>query len=146
MTGDLTAGELDLLRQSFEWARNGDVTHMAQLLTIGAPPNLTNERGDTLLILAAYHRQPDTVRLLLEHGADVERINDNGQTALGAAVFRSASDIVSLLLEAGADPDAAPKSARQVAEFFDLTDMAALLPPSRSQASHRAADPGRESG
>lgn len=128
MTGDLTERELDLLRQSFEWARAGDVPAMSQLLALGAPPNLTNERGDTLLILAAYHCHADMVRLLLQHGADVERVNDNGQTALGSAVFRRAADIVAVLLDAGADPDTGPRSARVVAEFFDLPDMQALLP------------------
>lgn len=136
MGGEVTQAELDLLRQSFQWARTGDVVQMENLLTVGAPPNLTNERGDTLLILAAYHRQPNIVALLLRHGADVQRFNDNGQTALGAAVFRSASDIVALLLDAGADPDGGPKSARQVAEFFDLMEMTALLPPRSSETSH----------
>lgn len=126
---DLTEEELDLLRQSFVWARSGDVARMTELLTKGVPSNLTNDRGDTLLILAAYNRQDDMVRLLLEHDADVERHNDNGQTALGAAVFRQAPGIVALLLEAGAHPDTGPKSAREVAAFFDLPEMAALLPP-----------------
>ncbi|MDQ3715681.1 MAG: ankyrin repeat domain-containing protein [Actinomycetota bacterium] len=127
MAGELTEDELDLLRQSFEWARTGDVTQLATLLSMGAPSNLTNERGDTLLILAAYHCHEDVVRLLLDHGADVERSNDNGQTALGAAVFRRATDIVTMLLKAGADPDSGPRSAREIAEFFDLSDMRALL-------------------
>ncbi len=127
MAGELTEDELDLLRQSFEWARTGDVTQLATLLSMGAPSNLTNERGDTLLILAAYHCHEDVVRLLLDHGADVERSNDNGQTALGAAVFRRATDIVTMLLKAGADPDSGPRSAREIAAFFDLSDMRALL-------------------
>lgn len=95
---------------------------------MGGSPDLTNEHGDTLLILAAYHCQMDTVRLLLQREAAVDRINDNGQTALGAAVFRRAADIVVVLLEAGADPDSGTRSARAVAEFFDLADMQALLP------------------
>ena len=127
MAGELTEDELDLLRQSFEWARTGDVTQLATLLSMGAPSNLTNDRGDTLLILAAYHCHEDVVRLLLDHGADVERSNDNGQTALGAAVFRRATDIVTMLLKAGADPDSGPRSAREIAEFFDLSDMRAVL-------------------
>lgn len=132
MTGGLTEDELDLLRQSFEWARTGDLTQLATLLTMGVPSNLTNERGDSLLILAAYHCHEDVVRLLLDHGADVQRYNDNGQTALGAAVFRRAEPIVAMLLNAGADPDVGPRSAREVAEFFDLSDMRDLLPPRRT--------------
>lgn len=125
---ELTEDALHLLRPAFDWARTGAVTRMTELLMMGAPPNLTNERGDTLLILAAYHCQEAMVRLLLEHRADVERYNDNGQTALGAAVFRQVPAIVALLLKAGADPDAGPRSARQVAQFFDLSEMAAVLP------------------
>jgi len=128
MADELTERGLDLLRQSFGWARDGDAAHISELLDMGASPDLTNEHGDTLLILAAYHCQMDTVRLLLQRESAVDRMNDNGQTALGAAVFRRAADIVVVLLEAGADPDSGTRSARAVAEFFDLADMQALLP------------------
>ncbi len=141
MTGELTEDELDLLRQSFEWARTGDVTQMSRLLGLGVPSNLTNGRGDTLLILAAYHCHEGMVGLLLEHGADVERYNDNGQTALGAAVFRRASTIVTMLLQAGADPDSGPKSAREVAQFFGLTDMLAMLPRSAQDSGQDSPQP-----
>jgi len=119
---------LELLRAAFEWARSGDVDRLTHLLDLGASPNLTNDKGDTLLILAAYHQQEETVRLLIERGADVERVNDNGQPALAAAVFRRATAIVTALLAAGADPDTGPRSARTVAEFFELPEMLALLP------------------
>lgn len=132
MAGEVDERTVALLRQSFEWARSGDIAPLAALLDKGAPPNLTNEKGDTLLILAAYHQHVDTVRLLLQRGADMDRSNDNGQTALGAAVFRSATEIVTLLLTAGADPDAGYRSARDIAEFFGLTQMQAILPVPRS--------------
>lgn len=106
---------------------------MSALLERGVPPNLTNERGDTLLTLAAYHGHPEMVRLLLHHAADVERVNDNGQTALGAAVFRRSADIVALLLQAGASADTGERSARAVVQFFDLADMRALLPNGSQQ-------------
>lgn len=99
MADELTERGLDLLRQSFGWARDGDAAHISELLDMGASPDLTNEHGDTLLILAAYHCQMDTVRLLLQREAAVDRMNDNGQTALGAAVFRRAADIVVVLLD-----------------------------------------------
>jgi len=91
------------------------------------PVNLTNSAGDTLLILAAYHRHHETVRLLLERGADHARVNDKGQTALAAAVFRQDRGIVDDLLAAGADPDLGEQSAVAIATFFDLPDMRALL-------------------
>lgn len=124
---DLTSDELALLQQAFDWARSGDVDRLAGLLEAGCPVNLTNDRGDTLLILAAYHVQEPVVELLLSRGADVDRVNDNGQTALGSAVFRRSTGIIARLLAAGAGIDVGPKSARSVARFFELDDMRVLL-------------------
>ncbi|MGI8701086.1 MAG: ankyrin repeat domain-containing protein [Nocardioidaceae bacterium] len=124
---DLTADELALLQQAFDWARSGDVLSLSAYLDGGRPVDLTNDRGDTLLILAAYHVQGPAVELLLGRGADVDRINDNGQTALGAAVFRRSTDIVTRLLAAGAGVDIGPRSARHVARFFGLDEMRQLL-------------------
>jgi hypothetical protein len=89
--------------------------------------NLTNEKGDTLLLLAAYHGHADTVAALLARGADHARVNDNGQTALAAAVFKQSAEAVGHLLAAGADPDLGGQSARATARFFDLTAMTELL-------------------
>jgi ankyrin repeat protein len=97
------------------------------------PVNLTGGSGDSLLILAAYHDHPATVRMLLEHGADPDRVNDRGQTALGAAVFRRSAESVASLLEHGADPDAGGRTAVQIAEFFELEEMAALLAARRDR-------------
>lgn len=118
-----------VLLEAFECARNGDTTRLTELLDLGVTVNLTNDRGDTLLILSAYHRQPGAVALLLERGADVDRVNDNGQTALGAAAFRQDVTVVEALLAAGADPDTGARSARVVAQFFGLDAITALLPP-----------------
>ncbi|MCH8611812.1 ankyrin repeat domain-containing protein [Arsenicicoccus dermatophilus] len=144
----LTDEELAFLHEVFEAARAGRVDLVVPLLDQGLTPNLTNAKGDTLLILAAYHKQRDMVRALLEHGADHARVNDMGQTALGCAVFRQEPQIVADLLAAGADPDAGGRSARSVAEFFRLEEMAALLPPAGGAApTPEAAVPedGRES-
>ena len=89
----------------FDLAREGDTGELAAYLDAGVPANLTNDKGDTLLILAAYHGHPDTVAALLARGADHARVNDRGQTALAAAVFRQSAAAVRALLAAGADPD-----------------------------------------
>lgn len=54
---------------------------------------------------------------------------DRGQTALGAAVFRQSTESVQALLAAGADPAAGGRSAIEIAEFFELREMLALLRP-----------------
>lgn len=124
---ELTPDELALLQSTFEHARNGDVASLVELLDAGVPVNLTNGAGDSLLILAAYHRQAEVVDALLARGADHARVNDRGQTALAAAVFRQEAGIVTALLAAGADPELGPRSAVEIAKFFDLPEMAALL-------------------
>jgi ankyrin repeat protein len=127
MTESLTPDELGFLHGVLDLAREGRAEELTEALARGLPVNLTGPTGDSLLMLAAYHDHPATVRVLLERGADPDRINDRGQTALGAAVFRRSEQSVRLLLDHGADPHAGGRSAAQIAEFFGLEDMAALL-------------------
>jgi len=127
VTEALTDEELTFLRSMFDLARAGDTERLVQAVDAGIPVNLTNESGNSLLILAAYHDHPDTVRTLLDRGADPARINDQGQTALGAAVFRRSERSVTHLMAAGADPALGPRSALDIAHFFDLPEMLALL-------------------
>lgn len=127
MVEPLTEEELTFLQGLLDLARSGATDPLISAIDRGVPVNLASGSGDTFLILAAYHCQGGTVAALLERGADTERVNDRGQTALGAAVFRSATEIVRALLDAGADPAGGGRTALQVAEFFDLPEMTALL-------------------
>ena len=120
-------GVVELAGRVFDLARGGATEDLAGYLDAGVPVNLTNGKGDTLLILAAYHGHTDTVGLLIDRGADHARANDRGQTALAAAVFRQDAGTVSRLVAAGADPDAGGPSARATAAFFELPAMADLL-------------------
>jgi ankyrin repeat protein len=120
-------GVIELAGRVFDLARGGHTEELVAYLDAGVPVNLTNDKGDTLLILAAYHGHAGTVGALLERGADHARANDRGQTALASAVFRQSSDIVRQLLDAGADPDAGGPSARATAVFFELPAMTELL-------------------
>ncbi|EFX01119.1 ankyrin-like protein [Grosmannia clavigera kw1407] len=94
-----------LAARMYDGARTGDLALFTQSLPAGLPANLTNEKGDTLLMLAAYHGHVDLVRLLLQHGADPNRLNDKGQSPLAGAVFKGEDAVVTALLEGGADPD-----------------------------------------
>ncbi len=111
----------------FDLARSGGTEELVQSVTAGLTANLTNDKGDTLLILAAYHNHVDTVIALLEQGADPNRVNDRGQSALSAAVFRQNPETVKSLLAVGADPHAGTPSALATADFFKLPEMAELL-------------------
>lgn len=119
--------ELEFLDSVFELARLGQTEQLMTYIASGVPVNLTNSRGDSLLILAAYHRHVDTVDALLDAGAHTDRVNEMGQTALSAATFRNDEPIVRRLLHAGADPALGPTNALAVAKQFELTDMAVLL-------------------
>lgn len=61
---------LQLAAKIFDLARQGDTATVAAYVDAGVPPNLSNDKGDTLLMLAAYHGHADTVRVLLERGGD----------------------------------------------------------------------------
>ena len=52
-------------QQALDAARQGDTTHLAAALTSGLDNNLTDNKGDTLLMLAAYHSHLETLQLLL---------------------------------------------------------------------------------
>jgi ankyrin repeat protein len=127
MSDDLDAETLAFAHRMFDLARGGATEELSANVDAGLPVNMTNDKGDTLLILAAYHNHPDTVAALLARGADHGRVNDRGQTALAAAVFRRNAETVRVLLDAGADPEHGGPSAVETARFFDLPEMLALL-------------------
>jgi ankyrin repeat protein len=134
MADRLSDEELAFLQGVLDLAREGRMAELADFIERGVPVNLTGGTGDSLLILAAYHDHPETVRMLLEHGADPNRVNDRGQTALGAAVFRRSAASATALLEHGADPHAGGRSAVEIAAFFGLEEMTALLAGHAAQA------------
>ena len=101
MAEELDEQTLAFAHQMFDLAREGCADELAAYLDAGLPPDLTNAKGDTLLILAAYHARPGTVAALLERHADPARTNDRGQTALAAGVFRRSAEVVAALLQAG---------------------------------------------
>ncbi|SEN96769.1 ankyrin repeat domain-containing protein [Actinacidiphila rubida] len=118
---------LQLAAQAFELARHGDTDRLAAYVDAGVPANLTNDRGDTLLMLAAYHGHAETVRSLLHRGAEADRANDNGQTPLAGAVFKDAREVIDALLEGGADPAAGAPSAIETAQMFAKDELLKLF-------------------
>ena len=113
----------ELAQQLFDMARQGETERLAAYLDAGAPIDMRNENGDTLLILAAYNGSPDTVAMLVGRGADIEAENDRGQRALTCAVFKKDKEAVAHLLAGGADPDAGTPTARATAEMFGVSEL-----------------------
>lgn len=125
-TPEPTDETVELAHQLFDWAREGQSERVAAYVDAGAPADLTDPAGNTLLMLAAYHGHAPLVRALAQRGADVDAVNNRGQAPLAGAVFKGEPEVVAVLLEHGADADLGQPTARQTAEMFDRTD---LLPP-----------------
>ena len=109
---------LELATRLYNAARTGDLPLLSQALSAGLPPNMTNEKGDSLLMLASYHGHAPLVRILLDRGADPNRLNDRGQSPLAGAVFKNEDAVVEALLEGGADPEWGAPSAREACGLF----------------------------
>ncbi|KAF4512052.1 hypothetical protein G6O67_001237 [Ophiocordyceps sinensis] len=118
----LSPEAIALAARMYDAARAGDLPVFQQALPAGLPPNMTNEKGDTLLMLAAYHGHADLVKLLIEHGADPNRLNDRGQSPLAGAIFKNEEAVIEALLEGGADPEHGSPSALQCVETFNQGD------------------------
>jgi uncharacterized protein len=113
---------VELATRLFGLARSGGTETLAAYVDAGIPANLSNDAGDSLLMLAAYHGHAATVRALLDRGADPGRPNDRGQTPLAGAVFKKEPAVVRALLDAGADPRAGKPSAVETARMFGHED------------------------
>ncbi|GJE16296.1 hypothetical protein AIGOOFII_1000 [Methylobacterium marchantiae] len=139
---ELDAETLAFAGRVFQYARMGHSEELAELLAQGLPANIRNDKGDSLLMLAAYNGQVETARIILDHGGDPELSNDRGQTPLAGAAFKGDMAVVHLLLEKGANVDgvgSGTRTALMTAAMFDRTEMVELL-------LEKGADPDRRDG
>ena len=117
-------------------ARAGDVALMKILLAAGADPRLTQDNGNSPLLLAAGlgYRGPmggteamalDAIAFSLEQGADIDAVNAAGDTAVHVAATANFAEsgtasgslaIVKYLTERGARPDVRNKQGRTALE------------------------------
>ncbi|MFF9429457.1 ankyrin repeat domain-containing protein [Streptomyces sp. NPDC014746] len=118
---------IELASKVFDLARTGDADALAAYVDAGVPANLTNDRGDTLVMLAAYHGHAAAVTALLARGAEADRPNDRGQTPLAGAVFKGEDAVVHALLAGGANPEAGTPSALDTARMFGKTELLELF-------------------
>jgi ankyrin repeat protein len=118
---------LALATKLFDFAREGKTDELSQYISAGIPVNLTNHKGDTILMLAAYHGHADIVRMLLDRGADPDVLNDRGQSPVAGAVFKGHDEVVRLLAEKGADLAAGQPNAVDSARMFNRTEYLRLF-------------------
>ena len=118
MSGPMPPEVVAFATRMFDSARQGDIAVFTQALPAGLSANLTNDKGDSLIMLAAYHGHAQLVSLLLSHGANPNSLNDRGQSPLAGAVFKNEADVVDALLAGGADPDMGEPSAMEALVIF----------------------------
>ncbi|MBP5864929.1 ankyrin repeat domain-containing protein [Streptomyces scabiei] len=118
---------VELATRIFDLARRGETGALVEYVDAGVPADLTNDRGDSLVMLAAYHGHADAVRALLVRGGRADRVNDRGQTPLAGAVFKGEEGVVRVLLEGGADPAAGTPNAIDTARMFGKTELLELF-------------------
>ncbi|MFJ9805803.1 ankyrin repeat domain-containing protein [Streptomyces wuyuanensis] len=118
---------VELASRIFDLARQGDAEALAAYVDAGVPANLTNDTGDSLVMLAAYHGHAGAVTALLARGADADRANDRGQTPLAGAVFKGEDEVIRALLDGGADPEAGTPSAVDTARMFGKANLLELF-------------------
>jgi ankyrin repeat protein len=118
---------IELATKVFDLARQGETEALAAYVDAGVPANLTNDKGDTLVMLAAYHGHAAAVETLLARGAEPDRANDRGQTPLAGAVFKGEDAVIRVLLAGGADPDAGTPSAADTARMFGKKELLELF-------------------
>ena len=130
----------ELQALALDCARSGETELLAAMLGHGIAVNLTDAKGNSLLMLASYHGNLEATRVLCEHGADVNRRNDRGQTPLGGAAFKGYGEIVTVLLEHGADIDAdngGGMTPIMFASMFGRTGMVGQLKARGALLTHR---------
>ncbi|KAJ6554912.1 ankyrin [Mycena vulgaris] len=111
----------------FEAARTGNSELLIAAVDAGLPVNILNDKGNSLLMLAAYAGHVDLTKKLLDRGGDPNLLNDLGQSMIAGAVFKAHDDVVRALAEKGADPRLGKPNAIQAAHMFGRTHLMGLL-------------------
>lgn len=87
--------------------KKNDLESARKLIERGADVNQTDNRGNSLLIVAAADGHGEMVKLLLDAGADLTAVDSSMQaTALHAAAYLGHPQVMQILVDYGIDLDA----------------------------------------
>nr|WP_295905959.1 ankyrin repeat domain-containing protein [uncultured Bdellovibrio sp.] len=128
----------------FENARTGNYEALRKYIENKGDVEARNQRGYSLLMLAAYNQQFRATQLLLEHGAAVNSQDHGGNTVLMGAAFKGLKEIVGLLLSKGADvriQNAQGMTAMDFAKIFARRDVLTLLSQDDSSSWYESFEP-----
>ncbi|MBD8029114.1 ankyrin repeat domain-containing protein [Corynebacterium gallinarum] len=118
----------ELVNRLFGYAREGGEEASQALdayLQNGLDPNLSNQDGNSLVMLAAYAGNLDVLDVLIKHRANVNKLNNRQQSPLAGAIFKKEDEIIDRLLAAGADPTWGTPNAIDTARMFGREDLVA---------------------
>jgi len=118
---------VNFAHRMFDAAREGNSELLLQAVDAGLPVNLTDAKGNTLLMLAAYRGHAKLVIGLLSRSADPNRLNDLGQSIISGAVFKAHDEVVRVLAAAGADPRIGTPTAIETAHMFGRKELMEVL-------------------
>ncbi len=108
---------------------DGDATPelVERLVRYGVKVNLTDNEGNTAIIIAAGIASPEVIKALIDAGADVRLGNKKDQTALMNAASNDDLEGVRLLIQAGADVNAKNKDGESAWDQTSNEEVKALL-------------------
>jgi ankyrin repeat protein len=145
----------NLITVAADAVRGGDLDTLERTLNAGVAATAVTPRGDSLLMLAAYHGRAEAVQVLLARGADPNQRDAKGQPPLAGVAFKGLIEIAELLVAGGADVNAASADGRtslMLAAAFDRTRMVRWLldrgasPDACDAAGMRAVDVAQAMG
>jgi ankyrin repeat protein len=98
--------EMNRIKNFFKATDSGDTGKVVKSLDQGIDISVTDQYGQTALMVASDRGHVDTVKLLLQRMALPNLQNELGGTALMLASFNGHLEIVKELLKAGAEVNA----------------------------------------
>ena len=87
--------------EAFDLARKGETENLRMLIEHGLDPDTADDKGSSLLMLAAYHGHAEMVSALVSRGANPVLRNPRGLSPLDGAAFKGDLEVIRALLAAG---------------------------------------------